>query len=161
MIKVLFVCLGNICRSPMAEGIFLHLVQEAGLDDQIEVDSCGTGAWHTGESADHRMRATAQRHGIHLPSRARQIKGKDFLEFDYIIPMDHSNLREVKQKLTRHTNPKSEVVLMRHFDDLDQDAEVPDPYYGGPEGFENVYDMLMRSNRNFLHYLVEKHKLKA
>ena len=160
MIKVLFVCLGNICRSPMAEGIFLHLVQEAGLEDQIEVDSCGTGAWHTGEKADHRMRVTAKRHGIHLPSRARQLKTSDFSEFDYILPMDHSNLREVNRQLGLVDNPKSAVFLMRHFDELDQDAEVPDPYYGGPEGFEHVYEMLMRSNRNFLTYLVEKHKLK-
>ena len=161
MIKVLFVCLGNICRSPMAEGIFLHLVQEAGLSDQIEVDSCGTGAWHTGERADHRMRATAKSHGIQLPSRARQIKAQDFVQFDYILPMDHSNLREVNHQKGSNQQATAEVILMRYFDDVDQNGEVPDPYYGGPEGFETVYEILMRSNKKLLDYLIEKHKLKV
>ena len=161
MIKVLFVCLGNICRSPMAEGLFIHLIEEKGLSDHFEVDSCGTSGWHVGEAADSRMRQTAGAHGVHLPSRSRQIRHSDFRRFDYIIPMDESNLRDLEEIQAGVEGARAELVKMRHFDPQDPDGNVPDPYYGGQRGFEDVYEMLLRTNENFIEYLVEKHQLPA
>lgn len=160
MIKVLFVCLGNICRSPMAEGIFLHLVKEAGLQDQIAVDSCGTSGWHTGELPDRRMRETAHAHGIALPSRARQLRESDFVEFDYILPMDQHNYRQVMAMRQRVPHAKAQVYMMRYFDELvSADEDVPDPYYGGQQGFEQVYRMLRRCCERLLAHIREAHQL--
>ncbi len=150
MIKVLFVCLGNICRSPMAEGLFTHHVKNAGLKGEIEIDSCGTGAWHMGELADPRMRETAQKHGIELTSRARQIKPEDFQEYDYILAMDDNNYQELKRIQDRVPDGKAKLYKMRDFDPESKGADVPDPYFGGQEGFEKVYEMLDRSTRKFL-----------
>ncbi|MEM7510219.1 MAG: low molecular weight protein-tyrosine-phosphatase, partial [Bacteroidota bacterium] len=100
-LHILFVCLGNICRSPMAEGLFKHKVAQSGLSDFFDIDSCGTGAWHAGESADARMRKTAQKHGIQLTSTARQVQTTDFSRFDYITPMDDSNLINLQSFVSR------------------------------------------------------------
>jgi protein-tyrosine phosphatase len=153
MVKVLFVCLGNICRSPMAEGLFLHKVAEAGLGDQIEIDSCGTGGWHVGEQADPRMRQTAAAHGILLPSRGRQLKASDFRNFDYVLAMDASNLRELERVMSETSGAKAQVVKMRNFDQAAPGADVPDPYYGGQGGFEEVYEMLDRSTEALLAHI--------
>ena len=143
--RILFVCLGNICRSPAAEGVFLHLLAREGLEDRFVVDSAGTGGWHVGNPADRRMRAAAERRGIHLPSRARQIDRDDLLSFDRILTMDDDNLRAVRS-LARELAPGSADLALiepmtshcRRF----QAREVPDPYYGGEQGFEHVLDLL-------------------
>ncbi|MEY4297595.1 MAG: hypothetical protein RLZZ423_774 [Cyanobacteriota bacterium] len=143
--RILFVCLGNICRSPAAEGVFLHLLAQRGLEDRYVVDSAGTGGWHVGRPADRRMRAAAERRGIHLPSRARQLDRGDLLQFDRILTMDDDNLRAVRS-LARELAPgAADLALIepmtshcRHF----ADREVPDPYYGGEQGFEHVLDLL-------------------
>ncbi|MEM6346862.1 MAG: low molecular weight protein-tyrosine-phosphatase [Bacteroidota bacterium] len=153
MVRVLFVCLGNICRSPMAEGLFLHYIKEAGLQDKIRVDSAGTGGWHVGERPDARMQATAKRHNIHLPSRARKTRIEDFLEFDYILAMDDSNLDDLKQLAESSANPQAQLFKMRYFDDEAPNTDVPDPYWGGDQGFEYVYQMLDRSTQKLLAHI--------
>jgi protein-tyrosine phosphatase len=139
--RVLFVCLGNICRSPAAEGVFLHLLAHEGLDDVFVVDSAGTGGWHSGQPADARMREAAARRGIHLPSRARQIGLDDLRTFDHILTMDEQNLGAVRA-LARRTAATARIApLLSHGRQLTC-REVPDPYYGGVEGFERVLDLL-------------------
>ncbi|MDX2282879.1 MAG: low molecular weight protein-tyrosine-phosphatase [Bacteroidia bacterium] len=153
-VRILFVCLGNICRSPMAEGIFQQLVREAGLESRIEADSCGTGGWHVGELPDRRTRQVfEERSGEALASRARQIQLSDFDRFDYILAMDEDNRLDLQAMLGRKPGAKARIFKMRHFDPEAPDANVPDPYYGGIEDFEAVYDMLLRSNREFLGWL--------
>ena len=142
--SVLFVCLGNICRSPLAEGIFQHLVTEAGLSEQFEIESAGTGAWHVGERPDARATMVAQQHGVTLASRARQITRDDLLRFDYVLAMDRENLRNI-ERLAAATESASRVQLLRDYDDGADGDEVPDPYYGGASGFETVYEMVHRS----------------
>ena len=139
--RVLFVCLGNICRSPAAEGVFLDLLERENLSDAFEVDSAGTGHWHVGKRADARMRAAAERRGIDLPSRARQIEPEDLTRFDWIITMDDSNLANVRA-LDPSGSSHDRIVSMTSHCSQHSDAEVPDPYYGGEQGFEHVLDLL-------------------
>lgn len=142
--RLLFVCLGNICRSPAAEGVFLHLIASEGLEDRFVVDSAGTGGWHVGNPADRRMRAAAERRGIHLPSRARQIELADFTSFDRILTMDDDNLRNVRS-LVRELGERpglARIEPMTSHCRVHQVSEVPDPYYGGEQGFEDVLDLL-------------------
>ena len=141
--KLLFVCLGNICRSPAAEGVFLHLIEEQGLSDHFIVDSAGTGSWHVGNKADPRMRAAADRRGIHLPSRARQIELDDFSRFDLVVTMDSDNLRNVRS-LAKEAGNKATATIrpMLSYARSTQLEDVPDPYYGGEQGFEQVLDLL-------------------
>ena len=141
--KLLFVCLGNICRSPAAEGVFLHLIEEQGLSDHFVVDSAGTGSWHVGNKADPRMRAAAERRGIHLPSRARQIELDDFSRFDLVLTMDSDNLRNV-QSLAKEAgnNATARIRPMLSYARSTELSDVPDPYYGGEQGFEHVLDLL-------------------
>ena len=141
--KLLFVCLGNICRSPAAEGVFLHLIERHGLSDHFVVDSAGTGSWHVGNRADARMRAAAERRGIHLPSRARQIGMHDLSQFDLVITMDSDNLATVKS-LAREAGPSAtaEIRSMLSYATATTLKDVPDPYYGGDSGFEQVLDLL-------------------
>lgn len=159
MIKVLFVCLGNICRSPLAGGIFKKLVEEKGLSDKIKADSSGTSKYHIGEQPDSRTIANAKENNIQLDHQARQFGKKDFREFDYILAMDSANLENI-QKLDQTKEFEDKVMLMRFFDDQNKNADVPDPYFGGEEGFQKVYDILERSVSNFLQWLIEKHDLK-
>lgn len=153
-ISVLMVCLGNICRSPMAEGVFKHLLREKGLDHRIRVDSAGTGSWHVGESPDIRSARTAARHGISLEGPARQVQPGDFREFDYIVAMDESNLENLEQ-FRDGVRGEAVVYLLREFDPQGgPGAEVPDPYYGGPNGFEDVFEMVERSCRGLLDHIL-------
>ncbi len=138
---MLFVCLGNICRSPAAEGVFLHLLDREGLRHGFEVDSAGTGGWHVGRQADARMRAAAARRGIHLTSRARQLEAADLHRFDHILTMDDENLAAVRA-LARGTGATARIGPLTRHSRLLSCREVPDPYYGGPDGFERVLDLL-------------------
>lgn len=143
----------------MAEGIFIYLVKKAGLSHQIHIDSAGTGGWHVGAPADARMGETAAKHGIELPSRARQVTLEDFDRFDYIIPMDQSNLADLRELQVRKPHSRAQVIKMRHFDPDAPDADVPDPYYGGQRGFEEVYQMLERSCEMLLEFVVAEQEL--
>lgn len=140
--SVLFVCLGNICRSPLAEGVFLHLVEREGLGNHFLVDSAGTGAWHVGELPDPRSRQVAAEHGVELPGRARQVTSDDLNRFDLILAMDRENLA-VLERMADSDEQKAKVRLLRSFDPEADDDQVPDPYYGGPRGFEHVFGMLL------------------
>lgn len=153
MIDVLFVCLGNICRSPLAEVLFEHKVKEAGLEQTIRVDSAGTGGWHVGELPDPRSREVAAKHGIVLSSRSRKLREQDLQDFHYLIVMDDSNLRDVKS-IARHRKwVRAKIVKMRHFDTLAPDADVPDPYYGSSQEFEEMYETLDRSTEALLQHI--------
>ena len=158
--RLLFVCLGNICRSPAAEGVFLHLIAREGLEDRFVVDSAGTGGWHAGNPADRRMRAAAERRGIHLPSRARQIALADFTAFDRILTMDDDNLRNVRS-LARELGERpglARIEPMTCHCRLHQAREVPDPYYGGEQGFEQVLDLLEDACAGLLETLLREQR---
>ena len=145
--RVLFVCLGNICRSPIGEGILRHLAHQGG-HDAIEVDSAGTGAYHCGEPPDRRAQATARSQGIAIDQqRARQVRSEDFDRFDFILAMDRDNLRAL-----RDLAPGDDGAILRLLRDYDPEggSDVPDPYYGGAEGFDNVFRMVERCCRAFL-----------
>ena len=139
--KILFVCLGNICRSPAAEGVMQKYVDEQGLSDQIFLDSAGTGGWHAGQLADSRMREHAVKRAYDLTSRARQFKLSDFDEFDLILVMDESNRHDLLD-LSADLNHQNKVKRMTDYCQNFDDDEVPDPYYGGDAGFEHVLDLL-------------------
>ncbi len=136
-VRVLFVCLGNICRSPMAEGIFRKLLKERGLEDRFEVDSAGTGAYHVGEDADPRTRRVLERHGAAFPHTARQVTREDLAGYDYILAMDRENLRALERLAPPEHREKLHLVL-----EPLGGGEVPDPYYGDLHEFEEVYLML-------------------
>jgi protein-tyrosine phosphatase len=163
LISVLFVCLGNICRSPVAEGVFKNLVMERGLENIILCDSAGTAAYHTGSLPDKRMRRVALDRGTTLTHAARQLSHYDFAGFDYIMAMDESNfsnIREQSLQINGYYLPEDRLYLYRLFDPERQESvNVPDPYYDEDTAFSNVYDIVVRSGENFLEYLVEKHSL--
>ncbi|WP_216916548.1 MULTISPECIES: low molecular weight protein-tyrosine-phosphatase [unclassified Synechococcus] len=138
---ILFVCLGNICRSPAAEGVFLHLIARQGLEQAFTVDSAGTGDWHVGRPADARMRSAAARRGIVLPSRARQITTDDLSRFDHVLTMDRQNLEAV-QGLAGRGEAAARIGPLTRYCRRYSVEEVPDPYYGGEEGFDRVLDLL-------------------
>ena len=153
MISVCFVCTGNICRSPTAEGILAQLLTEAGLVDRISVDSAGTHAYGVGEPADRRSRETARARGIELESRGRQFEFADLDGFDYVIAMDRQNLSAL-QRLTRDPVRLRKIHLLRDFDaDSRPGSDVPDPYSGGPEGFDRVFDQIEAACRGLLEAL--------
>lgn len=137
MTCVLFVCLGNICRSPLAEGILVRMAKERGVE--VEVDSAGTGNYHIGELPDHRARSVGTKRGCDMDMRARQFRSSDFTQFDLIVVMDHDNLRAVNHWAGARPN---KVRLARSFDPDAVDDIVPDPYYGNLRDFEDVADML-------------------
>lgn len=146
--KILVVCLGNICRSPLAEGVLLHLVQQKQLS--IHIDSAGTSDYHVGEAPDARTIANAKKHKIDLtPLRARQFVQSDFDQFDRIYVMDKSNLRNVLS-LARHEEDKQKVDLFLNISHPNQNMEVPDPYYGGEAGFEKVFQLVWNASEKLL-----------
>jgi protein-tyrosine phosphatase len=150
-LRLLFVCLGNICRSPTAEGVMRALVAEAGLSDSVELDSAGTGSWHVGEPPDERATETARARGIALEGASRQVRQEDFEDFDLILVMDRANLAELRRSAPDE-QALSRIRLLREFDPastvpiasqrVPEDLEVPDPYYGGSRGFEDVLDIV-------------------
>ncbi len=157
-IRVLFVCMGNICRSPTARGVFERLVQEAGLTEAIEVDSAGTYAYHVGKPPDQRAVAAALKRGYDLSRlRARRIDAKDFESFDYILAMDNENLRDLREMLTPSREHK--VRLFMDFARTPAHPEVPDPYYGGGSGFERVLDLVEDAGRGLLAHIRAQHGL--
>ena len=142
MTRILFVCLGNICRSPTAEGVMRALVREAGLEDEIEIDSAGTGGWHVGAAPDPRSTAAAARRGITLEGGARQVTDEDFEHYDLILAMDRENLRELQRRAPAGTAGKIRLLC--------GEADVPDPYYGGERGFDDVLDQVEAACRAVL-----------
>ncbi len=157
MIRILMVCTGNICRSPMAEGLFRALVNEQGLDDRIEIDSAGTTDYHTGQPPDRRAQNTARQRGVELKTlRARQVQTADLGRFDYLIAMDDGHV-DWLQRLTRQTGQPATIHRMLDFAPTLTGREVPDPYYGGQRNFELVMDLLEVSARGLLEFLRERH----
>lgn len=154
-ISILFVCMGNICRSPTAEGVFRHVVEEAGLADRIKVDSAGTHAYHIGEPADRRARAAAERRGISLEGIvARRVRGEDFAGFDYIVAMDRLNHVTLVDQADAEHHDKIRLFLEYS---AGREDDVPDPYYGGSAGFERVLDLVEEASRGLLETLRSRH----
>jgi len=164
MIKVLFVCLGNICRSPIAEATFRKIIEEKGLNNTIECDSAGTAGYHIGSLPDKRTIKNALSHGIGLTHRGRKISLDDFDEFQHIVVMDEANFRDVYELYfkTKHFPPAADklFLLRDHDPDTRGISEVPDPYYEQDSAFEEVFQIVSRSNRAFVDFLIEKYQLK-
>jgi len=156
-VRVLMVCLGNICRSPTAHGVFLHRIERAGLSEFIEVDSAGTGDWHIGKQPDPRTCRAAQARGYDLtPLRARQVRADDFEKFDYILAMDGENLRNLQALCPPHL--KHKVKLFLDFaGDADGVRYVPDPYYGEEDGFQKVLDLVENASGSLLDHIRRQH----
>lgn len=151
-IKILFVCTGNICRSPTAEGVFKHFVKEAGLDERVLSDSAGTHDYHVGDPPDTRAQKAAAHRGYDLSTlRGRQVSRRDFSEFDYVLAMDEANLR-LLERLCPHEHTRKLKLFMEFSVDLAV-REVPDPYYGGADGFERVLDLAEQASRGLLEHL--------
>ena len=158
-IRIQFVCLGNICRSPLAKAVFRDKVEDAGLDEHFEIVSSGTSHYHVGDPADERMRETADRKGHSLEDhRASQFSKEDLVQFDHIFVMDKSNLNDVLH-LDENEEYGGKVRLFREFDPDPGDYQVPDPYHGGRQGFENVYDIVERTADMLLHQLAAEYGL--
>lgn len=150
--RICFVCLGNICRSPTAEGVMQHVVNEEGLDNYFEIDSAGTSAYHIGEPANQHSQLVANRHGITLRSTARRFEPFDLSYFDLLLAMDHENLEDLKA-LDERREYSDKIMMLRDFDTEPEEREVPDPYFGGKQGFENVFQVVLRSCKNLLEEL--------
>ena len=152
---VLFVCLGNICRSPAAEAIFQNLIEDKGIGNQFIVDSAGTGSWHVGKKADSRMRFAAKQRNINITSNARQIREDDFRKFKYILVMDDSNFNNVIDLKNRVKGSDfAKILKIQDFSSIFKEKEVPDPYFGGDAGFNNVLDILEDSVSCFLESII-------
>ena len=150
--RVLFVCMGNICRSPTAEGVMASLLREAGLDGDVELDSAGTGGWHAGAPPDERATDAAARRGIVLEGAARRVRPSDFDDFDLLVAMDRENRADLLA-MAPDAAARAKVRLLREYDPVSAEAgdvDVPDPYYGGPDGFERVLDVVAAGCRGLL-----------
>jgi protein-tyrosine phosphatase len=161
-ISVLFVCLGNICRSPLAEAVFRQVVTQAGLTGRFHVDSAGTSGYHDGESPDPRTTEVAARRGVQVSGTSRRVTRRDVAAFDYLIAMDAENRAALERLIGPHGTAGPQLHLLREFDPEADPADppaVPDPYYGGPRGFDDVHDLVERSARGLLEYLVNRHDL--
>jgi protein-tyrosine phosphatase len=154
-VRLLFVCLGNICRSPTAEGVMRALIDEQGLAHRVELESAGTGAWHVGSSPDARATQAAQARGVTLEGRARQVREQDFVDFDLLLAMDSENLRELRT-MAPGEEERAKVRLLREFDPASSDGpptrdlDVPDPYYGAGGGFDEVFELVDAACRGLL-----------
>lgn len=156
MVQVCFVCLGNICRSPLAEGVFKSLVEREGLESKIFVSSAGVGDWHIGELPDARMMQTARKNGLQLTSRARQFQAEDFHNTDLILAMDESNLSALEQ-MSPSLDAREKLRLFRSFDQENRgDLNVPDPYYGGAGGFDHVFEIVQRTCPGVLQFIKDR-----
>ena len=152
MTRLLFVCLGNICRSPTAEGVMRELIRREGLEREIEIDSAGTGAWHVGSAPDGRSTAAAAGRGVALEGKARKVTVADFEDFDLLLAMDSSNLQDLGDAAPDES-ARAKVRLLREFDPAstgESDLDVPDPYYGGDSGFEDVFDLVQAACEGLL-----------
>jgi len=155
-VSVLFVCLGNICRSPTAHGIFRNLVLKAGLENCIEVDSAGTAAFHIGKAPDSRSTLVAKERGIEMSDlRARQVDLGDFYQYDYVLAMDEANYSNLKELALPEHFEKIQMFL-EYTDDFSE-LEVPDPYYGGAQGFDHVFDLIQSASQGLLMDIKKKH----
>jgi protein-tyrosine phosphatase len=157
MIKVLFVCSGNICRSPMADAVFQNMVNQAGLGDKIYVDSAGTGPWHVGELAHSGTRKVLKKHGIDYRGRSRQIQRADMSDFDYVLAMDSYNMAEMKSLVNK---PKAELAMFLSYAQNAKTTnvkDVPDPYYTG--GFDRVYELVEKGSAALLDHIRAEHNL--
>ncbi|KAI8818387.1 protein-tyrosine phosphatase [Fimicolochytrium jonesii] len=145
--RVLFVCLGNICRSPMAEAVFAHITKERGLSSQFKIDSAGTAGYHVGDSPDTRSMATCRKNGVDVSHVGRQVSKSDFTDFDWVLCMDESNLRDLQR-----IQPKGSKAKVQLFGDFDPEGDriIRDPYYGGPEGFDRNFAQVTRCSEQFL-----------
>lgn len=155
-VSVLFVCLGNICRSPTAHAVFRKQVQEAGLSDDIQIDSAGTAAYHVGKHPDMRSMETARNRGIEMMDlRARKVDFGDFYEYDYILAMDDENFYNLKEMALPEHHEKIQMFL-EYSQEFDE-TEVPDPYYGGAQGFEHVFDLVASASQGLLNHIKTNH----
>lgn len=152
MISILFVCLGNICRSSAAEEVFRHLVNERGLTEAFRIDSAGLIDYHEGELSDPRMRSHAARRGYRLTHRSRPVREADFTRFDYIVGMDHDNMRQLQRRAAA-TASTAHLLLMADFLSHHNSSTIPDPYYGGPDDFDHVLDLLEDASVGLFSYL--------
>lgn len=157
MIKVLFVCSGNICRSPMAEAVFQDMVNQAGLSHAISADSAGTGSWHVGEPAHRGTLNMLRRNNIAYNGRARRVQRRDLTDFDYVLAMDRSHLSELKEVAEDDDTRVSLFLSYANKAGTVVEDEVPDPYYDGT--FDRTYNLVIRGSRAFLDYLLKKHNL--
>ena len=161
MIRVLFICLGNICRSPLAEALFNQKIKSKGIAKHFKSDSAGTSDYHIGELPDERTIACARNHNISIQHRGRQVNRTDFRDFDYMIAMDENNLTTLESLKGHYGFPTKEIHLIRNFSISPENLSVPDPYYGGEEGFEEIYKILDESIDGFLDEIKQKHQLYA
>lgn len=162
MISLLFVCLGNICRSPVAEGLFREMVTQRGLQSEFTCDSAGTSSFHLGDLPDRRTRQNALEHGLTLTHRARRMTGEDLARFTYFVAMDEANFDALLKLSQRSVGLVSDdnIFLLREFDPvIGDDPNVPDPYYEGPEVFEEVYQITRRCCEGLLNYMLEIHNV--